>query len=254
MADRRQSEASILTAAEALDELAAKANREHGLVQAALLDGLEHAVGAGEALRIAKDRVGYGAYGAWLAANFTGTEQVARHYVRFAEYREELGAAHVTTIKAATLYLRGLGTQSDLRRVATPEAVAEAKRLHKAGAPAKEIAGLLSVSQGTVTAWVDPQFRRSWNARQKKRAQARRSATVALRREQTQNAARALGGPIEESYSLIRRALQLADRAFEVSSGREEREALRRTITALHRAEDEIGAAIRKRDPAEVAA
>lgn len=67
-----------------LENLAAEINEEHRLCEAALRNGLAHALKAGEMLVEAKSHTRHGEWGSWLADNFDGSERTAQAYLRLA--------------------------------------------------------------------------------------------------------------------------------------------------------------------------
>jgi hypothetical protein len=69
---------------ERLAALADQINAEHEACDAAMRDGLRHALKAGELLTEAKGRVGHGLWGDWLGLNFKGSERTARAYMQAA--------------------------------------------------------------------------------------------------------------------------------------------------------------------------
>jgi hypothetical protein len=63
-------------------ELVEQANREHSEVERSLGDALTHAWRSGDALRRAKLAQKHGAWLAWIAEHFAGSQQVASEYMR----------------------------------------------------------------------------------------------------------------------------------------------------------------------------
>ena len=74
----------------ALSTLAERINAEHHQAEAALNDGLNHAVEAGRFLLEAKSQVDHGEWSAWLDANFDGSQRTARAYMLVAVRLPEL--------------------------------------------------------------------------------------------------------------------------------------------------------------------
>jgi len=67
-----------------LENLAAEINAEHRACDAALRNGLAHAVKAGQLLVEAKTHTKHGEWGGWLADNFEGSVRTAQAYMRVA--------------------------------------------------------------------------------------------------------------------------------------------------------------------------
>jgi len=67
-----------------------RANAEHRACLAAAGDALQHARAAGQALAEAKQHVGHGGWGEWLADNFEGSERTAQVYMRVSARWEEI--------------------------------------------------------------------------------------------------------------------------------------------------------------------
>ena len=68
-------------------DFAAVANREHALARQSGESMIEHAILAGEALLKAKAKEKHGDWLPWLAANFDGSESIARRYMQVASNR-----------------------------------------------------------------------------------------------------------------------------------------------------------------------
>jgi len=66
----------------ALPELAEQINFEHGQAEAALNDGLDHALAAGALLAKAKELCRHGTWLPWLTKNFKGSKRTAQAYLR----------------------------------------------------------------------------------------------------------------------------------------------------------------------------
>jgi Protein of unknown function (DUF3102) len=105
---------------ERLDVLAKRINEEHRRCEGAVSAALEHAMNAGDLLSEAKAGLPHGAFGAWLAENFAGSDRTARAYMRVASHRGDLEANRQGS---ATLSLDGA-----LRALATPKDAAPADR------------------------------------------------------------------------------------------------------------------------------
>jgi Protein of unknown function (DUF3102) len=69
-----------------LTELAYEANRQHRQVTRLLRSTIHHARAAGEALTVAKKKVGFGNWSKWLKTDFDSSPETARVYMRIAKY------------------------------------------------------------------------------------------------------------------------------------------------------------------------
>ena len=67
-----------------LAALADKINEEHRRCEGALLEGMEHAIRAGEHLLQAKELAPHGSWLGWLRDNFEGSKRTAQDYMRVA--------------------------------------------------------------------------------------------------------------------------------------------------------------------------
>lgn len=74
-----------------LDGLAALATVEHEACETAVGDALGHAIRAGEALTVAKARVGHGKWLPWLKDHFPASVNTAGHYMRLARNSQRVG-------------------------------------------------------------------------------------------------------------------------------------------------------------------
>ncbi len=90
------------TGATELAGLAEKINSEHRACEQAAKSAVEHAMNAGDYLAEAKEQAGHGNFGAWLAANFAGSERTAQTYMKLSRNRDALNPKH-----AADLSIRG---------------------------------------------------------------------------------------------------------------------------------------------------
>ena len=82
MDDVRQPGKEHVEQAGSLTVLAEQINVEHHQAEAALHDGLGHALEAGRLLTEAKAQVGHGQWLPWLDANFQGSKRTAQAYMR----------------------------------------------------------------------------------------------------------------------------------------------------------------------------
>lgn len=239
-----------------LDELAATAARQYGEAETALFGALGHVVNLGATLTEARRRVDHGDWRAWCDA-IGISQHTANAAMRLAHYRNHLpteirvdgrGRTLSPSVGHALQYLRGL---PDVRPRGTPakfndDDVSEAKRLHAAGVPVKEIADLLGAFPASVYKWLDPE---AYRARQRRnrvaRTQREREARAAKRalerqreRKERDRLAKATGGELEVAYTHVRRALAAVSKAGTVELAER----------ALLKAEEELIAAMRRTD------
>ena len=71
-----------IVSAGSLATLAERINAEHHQAEAALNDGLQHALQAGRLLREAKAELDHGEWSPWLKQNFEGSKRTAQVYMR----------------------------------------------------------------------------------------------------------------------------------------------------------------------------
>lgn len=231
----------VLPAAPPLDALAETARVEHLLVLQAGASMVDHAITAGEALLAAKMQVPKGAWGNWLRENFEPSDWTAKTYMRLAQHKDEVRAnLEAPTLTEAITHLRGLPTTR--RRNYVSEATKqEALSLRAEGESIRTVASKLGVSRQAVRDWTDPAY---YQSRRKKQASKQRRGRVALRAQERERSIRKIGGPVAESYALIRRTAQALDRAHSTSEDREVRRALSSALAKLHEVEDEIVKAV----------
>lgn len=127
-------------------DLAARANREHKAVTAALAGAIQHALIAGAALAEAHERVE--AWAEWCKGNLSFDRTTANWYIRIHRYREELGKAGVNSIGGAMRFLRE--HELSQRRV-NDENRQQIVALLGEGLPQYEVAKRIGVSQSTVS-------------------------------------------------------------------------------------------------------
>jgi hypothetical protein len=236
-----------------LDELAAHANAESRaaclIIEGAIRSSMAHAISAGEALLVAKERhPKNGQWKSWVVENFELGYASAANYMRVAFYREQLD--HVLTVREALVLLRGLPQlpHSTLPgrfegRGAAFEA--EAKRLLKEGMPLREVARLLNVSTDTVRTHTDPSYRAAKRETRRRNERLRTAERKALAEKEKADAIRKAGGNISSAYGFVRKALVELDAALGDATDAEVRAALRSAMAGCHKAEDEIGKAVR---------
>jgi hypothetical protein len=82
--------------------LAEKINSEHRACERAAKSAVGHAITAGDYLAEAKDQAGHGNFGAWLEANFEGSERTAQTYMKLSRNRDALNPQ-----RASDLSIRG---------------------------------------------------------------------------------------------------------------------------------------------------
>lgn len=240
-------------AAMSMDELMGRANTEHGLVQASLdaahehlSQGIIHGIKAGEALWVIKNRRGAVGWDAWVEENMEFGRGAAKNYCRWAYYKDVLLSANERlTVKSAGPYLKGLPQVPGARGPRDPETVSEIKRLNAAGKSYKEISEILEVSKSTVQYHADPKARARWVANSRVQARKQREARKALAEKEKAAAIRKAPGNIPKAYEHIRKAAVEIDAAMTDATSPEVRSALRAALAGVHKAEDEIGKAVR---------
>lgn len=232
-------------APQSLDDLAATANREHELCEAASRSALEHAIAAGEALRAVRAVVGAGGWLAWLAENFAGSRTTANHYIRFATHREHLGSG--MAIGEAREALRGLPDSSP-RGLPCPDPTAQQEAVflvREHHLSMSEAARRVGVHPSTVRKWVDPAAIKRRNAAAGRR---RRAATAALAKVEREKAIRAAvrkaGAALSEAYSMSARMAKVLAQAEAEAATDEARVALAEATGHYHRMSDAITRAL----------
>lgn len=245
-----------------LAELAGIANTEHAALGANLSSALTHAIRCGEAIHEAHVRVGGAAWAGWVRENLAMSGSNASRFERLAVYRDLLppeamapwqdasGRTFYPSPSRAMVYLRSLPRlHKNIRDNRTPDVVREeVVRLSAEGLSQARVAELTGVSRSTVKHIVDPAYEKRQRARDaarlKRRAAAERALAEQERLNQRASAARAAGGALAESYSLVRKLAQKADEA-RLQADPEARTALDRALAKIHQAEDLIGDALK---------
>jgi predicted transcriptional regulator len=236
-----------------MDELVALANAEHLLVldavQAAnehLSQGIIHGIKAGQALWIMKKRHGASGWDAWVEANIEFGRGAAKNYCRWAYYKDVLMSANeILTVKSVGPYLKDLPQVPGARGPRDPETVAEMKRLGSAGKSHREIAEILGVSKSMVGYHLSPPDRERRKANSRRIHRERREAKLALAEKRKTEAIKKAGGNISAAYGYVRKAAAELDAALGDATSPEVRTALRAALAGVHKAEDEIGKAVR---------
>ena len=80
----------MMTSNLSLITLASEINSEHENCNIAILDGLQHAIKAGELLLQAKELVNHGEWLPWLKSNVTFSERTAQNYMRVFQRKNEI--------------------------------------------------------------------------------------------------------------------------------------------------------------------
>lgn len=236
-----------------LDQLAEQASSEHRQACEAvdeafhhMSNGLYHAIRSGRALKVCRERIqDQSEWLTWLEA--TGVGQVtAKRYIRLAAYESViLDAGESMTIMSALRYLKGLPAATPKGRELSGEVVESMKRLHAQGETPRSIASVLGVSESGVRNHVVPGERerhRKAAARLRRQTRAERAAFAA---KQEADAIKKAGGNISAAYSYVRKAAAELDAALGDATSPEVRTALRAALAGVHKAEDEIGKAVR---------
>lgn len=221
-----------------LEDLRETIEREHQLVVQTGVAMIEHAIAAGEALLAAKTMVPRGEWEAWLTANFPDRHpKTHRLYMRVAKFKDRVRAAAPATLSEAHKLLEG-----EAQRPYEPAMRDAARQLRREGLTYAQIADELGASTYAVEGWCNPKTIE--RRRQRRRAESR-AARRALTRQERDRDARKAGGSLAETYALLRKALQAAERAAEEATSREVREAISAGVGRMHYAEDEIVKAVR---------
>lgn len=244
-----------------LAELAENANRECATVESSLAAAVYAAIRAGRFLREAHDRVvasSPGAWNTWVEENVDINVAGAGQFMRLAAYETQLpreafepfrdtnGRLRLPTPARAMNYVRGLPALPRYNHKTLPSGLRdEAKRLRAEGVTIAETARLLGVAEGSVKNWTIPGYQQRAAKQARKRKRERDLAARALEKQREVAAAKAAGGDLGEIYSLLRKAADCAGRAEATLTG-ETRVAVRDALTQIHKAEDNIGRAIRR--------
>lgn len=225
-----------------LDELAATANREHGLAIGAAMDAVSHAIRAGEALLAAREQVPMGDWSDWLAANFIATQQTAQRYCRVARHKGAILESEAPTLEDGLALLRHVEPErrhSDATR-------RRVREVFEAGNSIRATAVIVGISRTAAARILNPEASRRHEIEQGRRREAARKA---LKREQRAKAAKAVGGDIGEAYSLVRRLADTLDGAAAREGDIEARTAIAKALHSLYRVEDQIVRAIGTSQP-----
>lgn len=228
-----------------LADLAATINSEHDLAYRAVLDALDHAVRAGEALLEARRLVPEGQWSKWIKANLAMPSAAVGRYIRIATHRETLFAAgqRPKSINGALTYLREIDAPPSVppgRNGRRPTFdVSEARRLRGQGMKYSDIGGVLGVSDVAVWRQLTPGATRKAVARTTQARSKRRAEARALAEKELAARVARVGGHPSDAYALLRRCAVALDRAI-TDAEPEMRPALRDALTYTHRAEDAI--------------
>lgn len=254
MTDIVVAETGYVSEAPTLARLAAIANREHLKVQSAAQEALAHSILAGEALLAARDRVPPGQWIVWVEENVTTIAyKTVMTYAYLAANKGLLEHMPESTNSQnrALSYLRGLDVEKDSRmhgawRALPEEIKEEARRLSEEGVNPGRIGKLLGVSRHSIIRWLSPEeFAQKDRKRQRQRRARTRAAARASREGEFEKAARRVGGPTYEAYSLTRKLAQQLERAHDQAESPEARRALSSALSALHsKVEDAIKVAV----------
>lgn len=225
-----------------LAQLADEANECHRQVHHHVSAGVENAIAAGEVLLEVRSRVQPGEWVRWIEDNLEIDVSVVKVYIRLATYKDEVRKLGSTSVQVAKRQLRGLPKVTPLIQGAQkPEHVKDhAKRLVRDGVPLRQVAKIVGVHHVTVRTWVDPEYRKKRNAKQREISRQKHAAKKALEREKKAAAMKSVAGATSESYALIRKALAATQSALDDAENRALERQLRETLDHLYRAEDAI--------------
>lgn len=236
----------VLPPSPGVDELIEKANHEHGLVEEALGQALNHVISAGEALTELRAQFGTsGGWDKWAEANFNGGRVVASYYMRIYEYREMVQG--LPNVSQAMKSLRGMPA---LRRpTGSPTAYSEdireeARALASTGMTKIEISRILDVNRHTVARWVDPKILQRHREKTKEQSRLQREERLRNKAEAERRAAereaRRVGGSLAEAYSLVHKLEAPLAIAAREATDPEVRKLLTEAIRSQHHTLDHI--------------
>lgn len=232
-----------------LDDLAARANEEHEATQQVMTYVVDHGLNVGRALLEARSRhEGASTWCKWMDDNLSFPRGLASLYMRMVVYEDELRSAGVVSgQKQIRRVLRGLPPLPRVTdtRTLDPSLEPEAKRLVAEGCTHREAARLLDVSEDTIKRWVSPTYAKKRAAARQRRRKEAEAAARALAEKERREAVRKAGGNISTAYSYVRKAAAELDAALGDATDPEVRTALRAALAGVHKAEDEIGKAVR---------
>lgn len=232
-----------------LTELAARANSEHAETQRVMTWVVDHGVNVGLALLEVKSRhVGRSTWTRWMDENLTFARPIGQLYMRMAVYENELRDAGVVggqkQIRRVLSGLPPLPRTTDTRTL-DESLEKEARQLVADGTPKAEAARLLDVSTDTIYRWTSPDYsKKRVAARQRLRRKAQAAERALLEKEKA-DAIKKAGGNISAAYGHVRKAAAELDAALSDATSPEVRTALRAALAGVHKAEDEIGKAVR---------
>lgn len=240
----------VLPPAATLDELLEQANREHGLVEEALGQALDHVIAAGKALTELREQFSPGGgWDKWAEENFNGGRVVASYYMRIYEYREMVQG--LPNVSQAMKSLRGMPA---LRRpTGSPTAYSEdvreeARTLAATGMTKIEISRILGINRHTVARWVDPKVLQRHRETIRERGRQQREERLRKKAEAEQRAAereaRRVGGALAEAYSLVHKLEAPLARAAREATDPKVRKLLTEAIRDQHHALDRIVSAL----------
>jgi predicted transcriptional regulator len=246
---QRRGRVSPLTVEEAAGmsqgELVEAAKREHAAVEAALTSALDHAISCGRAICRLREMIPPGEWIAFTQEQIPFSKGSYVTYMRLAHYADRFAGRPIslTEARAEIVGLPGPFPQGRQPK-RDPALRAIAREMVESGTPRVEVAKHFEVSPSTITNWLmDPE---EWRERIKARNQTQasklkeqRAAEAALRRERAVRAAKSASDPLAETYSLVRRACQQADRAHS-SADLGRRRAIGLAVGALHEAEEHL--------------
>lgn len=245
-----------------IDDLVACANAEYRLLVESsdvathhLSEALRHGVAAGKALLECKARHVSGNWMEWLeTAPLEFSVSQAHRYMRWAFYSDEIDKAEQPLdVVSVVQFLKPLPQipRADRRktkpRSLTDAEISEMKAVYEKGnLTLAEVGELFNCSQTTVCRYVSPGQleKRQEYARRKNRQ--RRQEREAFKKQEKADAIRKAGGNISAAYSYVRKAAAELDAALADATSPEVRTALRAALSGVHKAEDEIGNAVRR--------
>ena len=231
-----------------LDELAARINLGCVAVGRVLRITYAYGVQVGEALLEARSRhKGNGDWVAWCESNLETDYRTVAQYMRWAYYKDHLPTDGLASQKAVQEALSGL---PPVPRVTRRNAIDdftrdEAKRLWSEGTPKAQIADKLGIHVESVYRILTPGFAEKHRKNNIRKQRRRREAQLALKEKERTDAIKKASGNISAAYGYVRKAAVELDAALGDATSGEVRTALRTALASVHKAEDEIGKAVR---------
>lgn len=243
------------------NDLVDLANTEYQLMRTAadealglMSEALQHGIAVGDALLRCREMHNQGDWMEWLeVAPLQFSVSSAQRYMRWAHHKTTILTADAPLNTSTVVqFLKPLpqipraDTSRPRRRQVSEDEILEMRRMYATGdVTYGEIAELFECSESTVCRYVAPGQLDKRRRYSKKLARQRREEREALREKEKAEAIRRAGGNISAAYSYVRKAAVELDAALGDATSPEVRTALRAALAGVHKAEDEIGKAVR---------